>query len=352
MKTIDASRAVGPRINRASFSLRLSTQILLALVVAVGAAAACGSTSPEQGAVTQTEASAPASDADSAGTDDHDGGAEAEDHDDHGTDHDTDEHGDHGDDHDTDDHDDHGDDHAGHGAAMDVSHLSAVPSIELAVTADPMGGWTIHAVPTNHEINPQGASGEHVDGQGHMHLYVDGEKVTRLYGEWHHLADLGPGEHTIRVELSSNDHSALAVDGTIIDASVKIDADGHVGGHGSTAEHSSDAEHDHAHDSEHSHDDATTTTTDTSDADTVLEISVAGGDTSGDTGRQEVTLGNTVAIVVSTDVGDDVHVHGYDYLASAAPGAPGVVVFVADIPGLFEVELEQSGDLLVELLVS
>ena len=63
-----------------------------------------------------------------------------------------------------------------------------------------------------------------------MHLYIDGEKVSRLYGEWHHIGPLAPGEHEVRVELSANDHSAMAVDGDIIDATAVIVAP-EMGGH-------------------------------------------------------------------------------------------------------------------------
>ena len=40
---------------------------------------------------------------------------------------------------------------------------------------------------------------EHVDGEGHTHLYIDGEKITRVYSNWYYLGKLEPGEHTIRV---------------------------------------------------------------------------------------------------------------------------------------------------------
>jgi len=55
---------------------------------------------------------------------------------------------------------------------------------------------------------------------------------------------------------------------------------------------------------------------------------------------------------VTADVVDEVHVHGYDLFADVAPGAPATINFVADIPGVWEVELEGAGALLVELEVS
>jgi hypothetical protein len=37
-----------------------------------------------------------------------------------------------------------------------------------------------------------------------------------------------------------------------------------------------------------------------------------------------------------------VHVHGYDLTVDTVPGQPVTVEFTADIPGVFEVELEES----------
>jgi hypothetical protein len=38
-----------------------------------------------------------------------------------------------------------------------------------------------------------------------------------------------------------------------------------------------------------------------------------------------------------------VHLHGYDVFADVAPGKAARLVFVASIPGRFEVELEDRG---------
>lgn len=61
--------------------------------------------------------------------------------------------------------------------------------------------------------------------------------------------------------------------------------------------------------------------------------------------------GERVRLVVSADVADEVHVHGYDLTADVAPGSPAVIAFRADAPGVFEVELESAGALLVQLQV-
>ena len=63
-------------------------------------------------------------------------------------------------------------------------------------------------------------------------------------------------------------------------------------------------------------------------------------------------MGESVTLKVTSDVADHVHVHGYDLFTDVAAGDPVTIEFSADIPGVFEVELEDSGLLLLELEVS
>ena len=70
------------------------------------------------------------------------------------------------------------------------------------------------------------------------------------------------------------------------------------------------------------------------------------------TGRVEIGVGVEVRLIVTADVDDEVHVHGYEVTADVSPASPATIEFVADIPGIFEVELESSRHLLVELQVS
>jgi heme/copper-type cytochrome/quinol oxidase subunit 2 len=67
--------------------------------------------------------------------------------------------------------------------------------------------------------------------------------------------------------------------------------------------------------------------------------------------RVRVDLGQKVRVRVEADHAEEVHVHGYDLKADVAPGKPAVIDFTADVPGVFEVELEESGRNLFELQV-
>jgi hypothetical protein len=81
-------------------------------------------------------------------------------------------------------------------------------------------------------------------------------------------------------------------------------------------------------------------------------ISYAGGRVTSSAGnRLSVPLGRTVRLVVTSDKAEEVHVHGYDRRADVSPGQTVTLTFTADIPGIFEVELERSHKLVLRLEV-
>lgn len=88
------------------------------------------------------------------------------------------------------------------------------------------------------------------------------------------------------------------------------------------------------------------------DAGQRIEVRVAGGEVSGDTGRVPVAVGEQVTLVITSDAADEAHLHGYDLTADLAPGTPAEITFTATIPGVFEVELHDSGTALLALQVS
>jgi len=47
-----------------------------------------------------------------------------------------------------------------------------------------------------------------------------------------------------------------------------------------------------------------------------------------------------VTLVVSSNVADEVHLHGYDLMRDVAPGRPLRLTFVARLSGTFDLELE------------
>lgn len=68
--------------------------------------------------------------------------------------------------------------------------------------------------------------------------------------------------------------------------------------------------------------------------------------------RAEVKLGDNVRLVVESDAADELHLHGYDLIAEVVAGEITELTFVAEIPGIFEVEFETSRLQVLELVVN
>ena len=92
---------------------------------------------------------------------------------------------------------------------------------------------------------------------------------------------------------------------------------------------------------------AATTPTSTEVAAGTIAVSFAGGVVEGGTRTETVAVGDPVRIEVTGDAEGEVHLHGYDLFADVAPGKPAVLELTADLPGVWEVELEGSHLLLL-----
>jgi hypothetical protein len=84
----------------------------------------------------------------------------------------------------------------------------------------------------------------------------------------------------------------------------------------------------------------TAATTTTANTPVTIRVVVKGGKPVGGIQRATVKKGQTVAIVVHSDVADEVHVHGYDLHKDVAAGGTVRIRFPATIVGEFEAELE------------
>src|SRR4029078_10880026 len=101
---------------------------------------------------------------------------------------------------------------------------------------------------------------------------------------------------------------------------------------------------------------APTTTTDTSATQTtattpaseakVITVNVVKGIPQGGIQRPTVKRGDKVVLVVRTDSGKGVHLHGYNIEKEVVPGKAVRLPFTANIAGRFEVELHPTDGLL------
>jgi hypothetical protein len=83
----------------------------------------------------------------------------------------------------------------------------------------------------------------------------------------------------------------------------------------------------------------------------VIKIVAKKGRPVGGVARPTVKKGKLVRIVVRTDAGREVHLHGYDIERKVVPGQPTVLQFRAKITGRFEFELHRPNVLLAVLTV-
>ena len=95
----------------------------------------------------------------------------------------------------------------------------------------------------------------------------------------------------------------------------------------------------------------TTTKTTTTAGPVTIRVLIKGGKPVGGIQRATVKKGQRVAIVVHSDVADEVHVHGYDLHKDVDAGGTVRIVFPATIPGVFEAELENRKLQIIEFTV-
>ena len=233
-----------------------------------------------------------------------------------------------------DDHDSHNHDN-GHTAhshePIEVNKDLPIPILSIEVVKDPKSGWNLFLNIENFKFNAEAASTEHVDGEGHAHLYINEKKITRLYGSSFFIEELNEGKNNIRVELSSNNHSPLAVDGEIIDASFLIEI-----------VQSTDSESDVNNQNVQEENQEVTY-----DANVFLPNSTPD--------KLEVLnfeLNEKIYINFTSEAEREIHVHGYDIHFMVYPDKENVLELELTIAGEFEIEDHDGGFEFARLIVS
>ena len=120
-------------------------------------------------------------------------------------------------------HTDHAQPH--HHAKLDVSNAESVPGISLVLHADGPESGNLEMKLTNFRFSPENVNGAHVPGEGHAHIYVNGEKIARAYGPWFHIGHLPP-DAEIKVTLNANSHEELAIGDQVIAATISAPGEG------------------------------------------------------------------------------------------------------------------------------
>ncbi|WP_046780625.1 hypothetical protein [Streptomyces yangpuensis] len=214
------------------------------------------------------------------------------------------------------------------------------PEVQLALRPDSEDGWNLQLSVKNFRFTPDSTGGAALPGAGHAHLELDGRKIARLYGPWFHLpAALVPdGAHTLTVRLYADDHTAWAVAGKPVEGTAQLTAPAAPGSSGG-----------------HSHGEAPsqppTPGQVQAEADRTVTITVRDGKVSPAPARTELRRGERVALRVTSDRADTLHVHGYDKELALPAGQEATLILTADRTGLFEVETHESSLVLTQLIV-
>jgi len=242
--------------------------------------------------------------------------------------------------HDGDDHDEegnHDEDEHSH-ALLEVNSSLPVPEISINVEEDKKSGYNLFLTTQNFTFNPDNASSEHVDGEGHAHLYINGKKITRLYSKAYYLGDFEKGSYTIVVELSSNDHSILSKNGNPIQASFELV----VGEH----DHQDDLDEGGNHDGddqddldeEGNHDEEAEVFVPNNVPDALVVLNYE--------------LNEQIEIHFTADSEKEIHVHGYDIHFMVYPDKENILELELTIAGEFEIEDHDGGFEFARLVVS
>ena len=96
---------------------------------------------------------------------------------------------------------------------------------------------------------------------------------------------------------------------------------------------------------------ASTTETTAAPRPTSIVVVVKQGRPQGGIQRPTVRKGEQVVLVVRSDAGEQVHLHGYDIERDLVPGKPLRIPFTANLPGRFELELHHPDALLAVIEV-
>lgn len=85
---------------------------------------------------------------------------------------------------------------------------------------------------------------------------------------------------------------------------------------------------------------------------TTTQIKVVNGKPVGGVKEIDVNKGDPVRFTISSDVSDEIHVHGYDFMKDVKAGGKVSFSFPAKIDGEFEIELEGRGEQIAQLVVN
>ncbi|WP_084783126.1 hypothetical protein [Bacillus dakarensis] len=104
-----------------------------------------------------------------------------------------------------------------HAQPYEVPDTYPIPTINGSVIQDQSGSWLLKIKTENFQFTPEKIGSTDIKyNEGHAHLFINGKKVNRIYGQYYNLDYLKPGTYEVKVTLNTNDHRFLSINGEIV----------------------------------------------------------------------------------------------------------------------------------------
>ncbi|MDN5215075.1 hypothetical protein QQ020_23540 [Fulvivirgaceae bacterium BMA12] len=104
-----------------------------------------------------------------------------------------------------------------HHGSIDISQDAVIPRIvNIELFKDTMAGWNLHINTKDFRFSPENAGSQHIPGEGHAHLMINGKKVARIYSKWFHVPALDYPIKELEITLNANSHQVMTVNGKAI----------------------------------------------------------------------------------------------------------------------------------------
>ncbi|MBS9768589.1 MAG: hypothetical protein KGV44_13765, partial [Flavobacteriaceae bacterium] len=95
-----------------------------------------------------------------------------------------------------------------HSARMlDVANSDRIPKItKMEILEEPEDmGYDIHIETENWKFTPENVGKPYTENEGHIHVYLDGQKAGRMYSNYFYLGKLTKGKHKVAITINGDD---------------------------------------------------------------------------------------------------------------------------------------------------
>ena len=96
---------------------------------------------------------------------------------------------------------------------LEIDPNLPVPSAEITVTKDTIGGYNLKINTTDFKFTPENvnmANATNAQNEGHAHLYINHTKITRVYGNYFYISNkIAMKGDKVMITLNTNKHEDI-----------------------------------------------------------------------------------------------------------------------------------------------